>query len=72
MRSVDPEDMIQVDEVHKEDILESHGVQYNEAQKWYYLSDMQTDEILIFRAADSHIEGAGEWASESFSCYEHI
>jgi hypothetical protein len=51
--------MIRVDEVHKEDILESHGVQYSPSQKWYYLSDMKPSEMLIFKAADSHMEGAG-------------
>ncbi|RII24835.1 hypothetical protein CUC08_Gglean011848 [Alternaria sp. MG1] len=50
--------MIRVDEVHKEDILESHGVQYSPSQKWYYLSDMKPSEMLIFKAADSHMEGA--------------
>ena len=57
--SVSSVDMIRVDEVHKEDILESHGVQYSPSQKWYYLSDMKPSEMLIFKAADSHMEGAG-------------
>jgi hypothetical protein len=51
--------MVRVDEVHKEDILESHGVQYSPSQKWYYLSDMEPSEMLIFKAADSHMEGGG-------------
>ncbi|CAN9414365.1 unnamed protein product [Alternaria alternata] len=56
--SVSSIDMIRVDEVHKQDILESHGVQYSPSQKWYYLSDMKPSEMLIFKAADSHMEGA--------------
>jgi len=57
-RSVDPADMVAMDEVHRTATLESHAVQYNEKQKWYHLSDMRTDEILIFKSADSHVNGA--------------
>lgn len=57
--SVDRADLVEVDEVHREDILESHGVQYNPSQEWYFLSDQTEDEILIFKAADSHVNGAG-------------
>jgi hypothetical protein len=62
-RSLDPKDLIAIDEVHKEDILESHGVQYNPSQEWYYLSDMRTDEMLIFKAVDSQIKGEGSLIS---------
>jgi hypothetical protein len=53
------DDLIQVDEVHREGILESNSVQYNTSQKWYYLSDQTADEVLIFRSADSSMHGEG-------------
>jgi hypothetical protein len=68
-RTVTPSDLVPVDEVHKEDILESHGVQYNDAQEWYYLSDMQPNEMLIFKAADSHIKGEGSYSHSTISLF---
>jgi hypothetical protein len=53
-------DLVEVDEVHREDILESHGLQYSPEQKWFYLSDQTAEEILIFKSVDSHVKGEGE------------
>jgi hypothetical protein len=53
------DDLIQVDEVHRDGILESNSVQYNTSQKCYYLSDQTADEVLIFRSADSSMHGEG-------------
>ncbi|KAE8414599.1 hypothetical protein BDV36DRAFT_239050 [Aspergillus pseudocaelatus] len=51
------DDLVPVDEVHREGILESHSIQYNPSQKWYYLSDQTPNEVLIFRSVDSVIYG---------------
>ncbi|KAJ9133114.1 hypothetical protein NKR19_g9178 [Coniochaeta hoffmannii] len=58
IRSVDTNDMQRLDEVHTEDFLESYQIQYNEGQKWWYLSEQRPDEVLVFKGADSEIRGA--------------
>lgn len=60
IRSVDTNDMQRLDEVHTEDFLESYQIQYNEGQKWWYLSEQRPDEVLVFKGADSEIRGAGK------------
>jgi hypothetical protein len=52
--------LVKMDEVHRTTVLESHTVQYNETQKWCYMSDLRTGEILIFKSADSQVQEAGK------------
>ena len=59
LESVDDKDLVPIDEVHVGDILESHQIYYNPEQKWCYLKDQLPSELLIFKAADSKIKGAG-------------
>jgi hypothetical protein len=60
LRSVGSDDLVKMDEVHRTTVLESHTVQYNETQKWCYMSDLRTGEILIFKSADSQVQEAGK------------
>ena len=60
LRTLDENDLERLDEVHSEDFLESYQVKYNPAQRWWYLSEQQPHELLVFKGADSDIRGAGE------------
>ncbi|GIK02043.1 hypothetical protein Aspvir_006086 [Aspergillus viridinutans] len=55
--TLDRSDLVQIDEVHVEGVLESHSVQYNPSQRWYYLSEQTVEEVLIFCSADSETGG---------------
>ncbi|KAL3477394.1 hypothetical protein BJX99DRAFT_226210 [Aspergillus californicus] len=57
LRTVDEKDMIPFDEVYADDVLESYQVHYNAGQRWYYLSNQMTTEMLVFKSADSEIQG---------------
>lgn len=59
LRSVDTEDLIPFDEVYIDDVLESYQVHYNPNQKWFYLSEQKSEEVLIFKSADSSVGGTG-------------
>ncbi|KKK14831.1 hypothetical protein AOCH_003531 [Aspergillus ochraceoroseus] len=56
-QTVDESDMIAFDEVYADDVLESYQVHYNPNQRWYYLSGQSTDEVLVFKSADSKVHG---------------
>ena len=59
LTTFDRNDLIPLDEVHTDDTLESYQVHYRKTQKWCYLTDQLPTELLIFKAADSMVEGAG-------------
>jgi hypothetical protein len=52
-----------MDEVYADDTLESYQVHYNENQRWYFLRDQNVSEYLIFKSADSHVQGTGKSTS---------
>jgi hypothetical protein len=51
--SVDKEDVTPADVVSLEQAIENMVVHYNPKQQWYYLSNQEPNELLIFRQADS-------------------
>lgn len=63
--SVAPEDLVETDIRHfGEDDLTTprhsgqiYSVRYNPAHRWYYLSQMQPDEVLLLKCYDSHADG---------------
>jgi hypothetical protein len=53
-RSVDPgTDLIPCDVVAREGYGENLQVYHNSNFKWYYLSNMSSSEVIIFRQADT-------------------
>lgn len=59
LRTLDPQDMMPLDEVYADDTLESYQVHYSPRQKWYYLSDQSVSEMFIFKSVDSEVQGTG-------------
>ena len=63
--SVAPEDLVDTDIQHfGEDDLSTprhsgqiYSVRYNPAHRWFYLSQMQPDEVLLLKCYDSHADG---------------
>jgi hypothetical protein len=53
------DDLIPADHVAREEnglegrIVENYAVHYNQQQRWYFLSDQQSTEILVFRQSDT-------------------
>ena len=60
-----PEDLVDTDIQHfGEDDLNTprhsgqiYSVRYDPAHRWFYLSQMQPDEILLLKCYDSHADG---------------
>lgn len=59
LRSLKPEQFVQLDEVHSQQSLESQQILYDPAQKWCYLSNQREDEVLVLKSADSAVPGEG-------------
>ncbi|KFY66848.1 hypothetical protein V496_01907 [Pseudogymnoascus sp. VKM F-4515 (FW-2607)] len=57
LRSLSREDVITFDEVHTTAVLESQQVVYNPSQKWYYLSDQEPNELIVFKSMDTAVRG---------------
>jgi hypothetical protein len=67
--SVAPEDLVDTDIQHfgEEDLTtprhigQIYSVRYNPAHRWYYLSQMQPDELLLLKCYDSHADGRARY-----------
>ncbi|KFY25079.1 hypothetical protein V491_01908 [Pseudogymnoascus sp. VKM F-3775] len=57
LRSLSREDIITFDEVHSTAVLESQQVIYNPSQKWYYLSNQEPNELIVFKSMDTVVRG---------------
>jgi len=45
---------------------ENERLYYSPKHRWYYVKDLEDDEIVMFRQSDSAIEGGGGIAHTSF------
>ena len=54
------EDLVAADDVRIQGYSELYQVTYNPGQKWCYLHEQRDSELLIFRTADSDLEGGGK------------
>jgi hypothetical protein len=59
LRSLDSSDLVIFDEVHATAVLYSQQVVHNPLQKWYYLKDQKSTEVIIFKSMDSGVRGEG-------------
>ncbi|KAI5363852.1 Putative hydroxylase/desaturase AsaB [Septoria linicola] len=57
--SVHPEDIETTDMVYADYFTENQSLRFNSEQKWFYLSDHQPDEIIIFKQSDSDSRAVG-------------
>ncbi|KAK0732233.1 hypothetical protein B0H67DRAFT_474030 [Lasiosphaeris hirsuta] len=51
--TVKPEDLVACDIIRRRYVGETYFGKYNQDQKWYYLSDMDEDDVLLLKIYDS-------------------
>eukprot|EP01117_Protostelium_nocturnum_P000179 TRINITY_DN10251_c0_g1_i1.p1 TRINITY_DN10251_c0_g1~~TRINITY_DN10251_c0_g1_i1.p1 ORF type:complete len:291 (-),score=72.42 TRINITY_DN10251_c0_g1_i1:18-890(-) len=56
-QSVDWKDLKETDLIYPNRKGETFSVEYNENQKWYYLSKMNTDEVVLLKCFDNLLDG---------------
>jgi hypothetical protein len=56
-QSVAPGDLVPSDLVYRDRTGETYGVTYNPAHRWYYVPEMQPDEVLLLKCFDSETDG---------------
>jgi hypothetical protein len=55
--SVEKQDLLAADLVYPDRTGQIYYVAFNPAHRWYYASDMQTDEVWMFKNYDSAVDG---------------
>jgi hypothetical protein len=60
--SVERQDLLATDLVYPDRTGQIYYVAFNPAHRWYYASDMQTDELWMFKNYDSSLRG-GAWCT---------
>jgi hypothetical protein len=55
--SVAPGDLVPSDLVYRDRTGETYAVTYNPAHRWYYVPEMQADEVLLLKCFDSETDG---------------
>ncbi|KAK2598100.1 hypothetical protein QQS21_005811 [Conoideocrella luteorostrata] len=65
-KSIDQNDLVPTDVIYSSYIAENYMVHFNTNQRWYWLPDHQTDEILVFKAVDSKDSGSWPCAHGAF------
>jgi hypothetical protein len=56
-RSVAPADLVPSDLVYRDRVGETYAVRYNPDHRWFYVPDMQPDELLLLKCFDSATDG---------------
>jgi len=64
-RSVEPADLVPSDLVYPDRVGETYSVAFNPAHRWFYLSDMRPDEVLLLKCYDSKTDGRARFAPHS-------
>jgi len=61
-RTVADEDWIATDLKYPDRNGEVYRIAFNPAHRWYYVPDLQTDEVLLLKTYDSAKDGRARWA----------
>jgi hypothetical protein len=61
-RSVHPADLVPTDLIYPDRVGETYSVSYNPSHRWFYLSAMCTDEVLLLKCYDSKTDGRARFA----------
>jgi hypothetical protein len=64
-RTVDPEDLVPTDLVFPDRVAESYSVTYNPRHVWYYAPQMQADEALLLKCADTKSDWRARFVAHS-------
>lgn len=65
------DDLVVADQVYSKHVTENVQMQHGPRQKWYYLSNKQPDELLLFRQTNSkpgQLRGGGKSSKSTESC----
>lgn len=69
-RSVSEDELVVADQVYPKHVTENVQVHHGPSQRWYYLSNQQPEELLLFRQTDSkpeQLRGGGK--SAKLTCF---
>jgi hypothetical protein len=55
--SVAPDDLVAADLVYPDRVGEVYNAVHRAAHRWYYVPDMEADEVLLFKGYDSKTDG---------------
>jgi hypothetical protein len=61
-RTVRPEQLIPCDLVYPNRVGETYSVTFNPAHRWFYVPEMQADEVLLLKCYDSKTDGRARFA----------
>ena len=64
-KSMVPADFVPTDLVYRDRTGEVYSVHYSERHRWYYISDMQPDEVLLLKCFDSDTGGRARFTAHS-------
>jgi hypothetical protein len=60
--SIAPQDLVPQDLVYENRVGETYGVTYSPTHRWFYFSEMRTDEGLLLKCFDSKTDGRARFA----------
>ncbi|MDA0654916.1 MAG: CmcJ/NvfI family oxidoreductase [Proteobacteria bacterium] len=63
--SMAPEDFIATDLVYKDRVGEISQIAHNDAQRWFYFSNMVRDEALLIKCFDSETDGRARFSAHT-------
>ena len=64
-RSIERKDFIETDLIYADRVGEVYSVEFNESQRWYYFSKMQSDEAMLIKCFDSLDDGRACFTAHS-------
>ena len=63
-------DLVASDNIYPNLVMsETYNVLHRDQHRWYYLSRMQPDELLVFKSFDSKNDGQIAPCTQHFPCY---
>ncbi|MDP6389986.1 MAG: CmcJ/NvfI family oxidoreductase [Alphaproteobacteria bacterium] len=63
--SMAPDDLVETDLVYEDRVGNIHGVRFNPDQRWYYVREMQPDEVMFLKCFDSETDGRARFMAHT-------
>jgi len=64
-RSLDAQDLVPIDLLYRDRTGQNYTFLYNPAHRWYYVPDMQADEVLLLKCFDSAEDGRARFTAHT-------
>jgi len=64
-QSMGPEDFVPTDLIYENRVGEVYSVRHNPAHRWYYIPEMQADEVILLKCYDSAADGRARFTAHS-------